>query len=104
MMANNLREQFDEDMTNVFLNIDEFASSVIVTDRDGAQVTVKAQFDFQVGAVDEKERAVFRFKDSVQVERNYYVTFLGERWIAVDIRPDDLGMIEVRCDQPEITS
>ena len=98
------RTQLDTDMTNVFMNSSEFAANVVIQSAAGVNTTVLAQFDFQVGAVDGKERALFRMKDSVDVARNYYITFLGERWIVIDIRPDDLGMLEVRADRPEVTA
>lgn len=107
-MADTFREQLDEDMDNVFLGTTaapkEFAASVTITDLSGTTTTTPAGFVFQVGAVDEKERAVFYIADDVTIARGFYITFLGEQWTAVDIRPDDLGMTEVRCDKPDTTS
>lgn len=103
-MATNFIDQMDEDMTNTFLNTDEFAAQVTVTDLSGGTTTPKAVFVFQAGAVDEKERAVFYLADSVTIARGYYITLNAERWIVVDVRPDDRGMNEVRCDRPEVTS
>lgn len=103
-MAANFKAQVDEDMDNVFLNSVEFADTMTITDLDGADVADLAVFEFQVGAVDEKERAIFRFKDDAVLLRGYFITFQSQRWTVVDIRPDELGMIEVRCDSPEITA
>jgi len=103
-VADTFLEALDEDMTNIFLNITEYAATVTITNLAGVDVSAPAQFDFQVGAVDGKERALFRVKDSVTVARNFYITFLSERWIVIDTRPDDLGMVEVRCDRPEVTA
>ena len=97
-------DQLDTDVANVFLNTDEFAAAVTRTALDGSTSTINAQFEFQVGAVDAKERAVFRVADDVAWERGDYVTFNSERWTVIDIRPDDLGMLELRCDRPEVTS
>jgi hypothetical protein len=99
-----LNAQFDGDMDRVFMNTAEFAEGVVIQDTAGVNASVTAQFDFQIGAVDGKERAIFRVKDSVDAERNYYVTFNSERWIIVDVRPDDLGMKELKCDRPEVTA
>jgi len=98
------RDQLDSDMTNVFLNALEFAQSVTLTDLDGNDTTITTYFEFQVGAVDAKERALFTFKDNITVARGYVITYLTEEWLVIDIRPDGLGSIEVRCDQPEITA
>lgn len=103
-MADNFLDQLDEDMTNTFLNTTEFAATVTVTALDATTVTAPAAFVFEAGAVDEKERAKFYLADSVTIARGYYITFAGERWIAVDIRPDELGMNEIRCDKAEVTS
>ena len=103
-MADTFLEQLDEDMTNVFMSLTEYAANVTITNLAGADTVIPSQFEFQVGAVDGKERALFRFKDNVTVARNFYITFLSERWIVIDIRPDDLGMLEVRCDRPEVTA
>lgn len=103
-MAATLKLQFDEDMDNVFLNSAEFADTLTITDNDGADVVSIAVFEFQVGAVDEKERAVFRFKDDDVLLRGYFIEYQSQRWTVVDVRPDELGMLEVRCDSPETTA
>lgn len=98
------RDQLDTDMDSVFLNTSEFADSIDITDLDGNVTTTKAYFEFQVGAVDEKERAIFVMKDSENIARGYFITYLTEIWTVIDIRPDGLGSFEVRCDQPEVTA
>lgn len=94
----------DEDVDNVFLNTLEYAAAATRVDLDGNSTPVTINFEFQVGAVDEKERAIFRVKDDVAWERGDYVVFLTNRWTVIDIRPDELGMLELRCDIPETTS
>lgn len=106
-MADNLLEQLDEDVTNVFLDTGDYgwAGTVTRTALDGTTTTgIPAAFEFQVGAVDEKERAVFRVRDNVAWQRGDYVTFESEQWTVIDIRPDSLGILELRCDKPEVTA
>ena len=102
------QEYFNNDFTNAYLGTSsdpgEFSAEITIRDNTGSNVTTRCVFVFQAGAVDEKERAVFYIDDSVTIERGYRILIAGEQWITVDIRPDKLGMNEVRCDRPEVTT
>ncbi len=103
-MSDSFNDMLDDDMDNVFLNTLEFAAAITRTTLAGVTSSINAAFEFQVGAVDEKERAVFRVKDDVAWVRGDYVTFNSEQFVVIDIRNDDLGMLELRCDLAEVTN
>lgn len=97
-------DDFSDAMLGTASEPAEFSDQVTITATDGSTTTAMAVFVFQVGAVDEKERAVFYVADSATIKRAYKITFDSEVWEVVDVRPDGLGMLEVRCDKPEVTS
>jgi len=106
------RELLDQDMVDTFLNVTraEFVDVISRSQLDGTiTASIPASFELFVGAVDEKERSLFRVADDISWQRADYVLFtssitgLVERWVVVNIRRDELGMIELRCDKPEIT-
>jgi hypothetical protein len=65
--------------------------------------SVVAIFNEQAGAVDENRRAIFTLKASdlgTPLERGDWFVLTGETdpWYVVDVRDDESGGIEVRCD------
>lgn len=97
-------EQLTRDLEVSFIGENTpFGDEITRTDLSGATTTLRAQFDFQVGAVDDKERAVFLVSNAVDWQRGDYVTHQGLRWTVIDVRPDGLVAFELRCDKPEIT-
>lgn len=102
------QEYFNEDFEQAYLGTaaspGEFSATITVRNNAGVDTTTRCVFVFQAGAVDDKERAIFYLDDEVAVERGYRILIGGEQWIVVDIRPDRLGMNEIRCDRPEVTT
>lgn len=70
---------------------------------DGTTKSLQVSFIEQVGAVDDRLRAVFTYDaDDVdtEVQRGDFFVLSGQtqRWYAIDVRDDKAGGIEVRCD------
>lgn len=70
---------------------------------DASTASLKVSFIEQVGFVDDRLRAVFTYDANdltTALQRGDYFVLDGQtqRWFAVDIRDDESGGIEVRCD------
>lgn len=112
------RDQVDTDWNNIGEGLDsegKVFSETITYDRasTGAQTSVTAFPEEQVGALDDKQNKLFRIRranlthppergdiiyQDVTVPDGSTVT---DKWWVVDVRIDDIGFYELRCIKAE---
>ena len=68
---------------------------------DGTTISIVAIFNEFVGAIDNLSRALFTiaFADNPAPRREERFLLNGEEWSVVDVRNDEAGTFELRCDR-----
>ena len=92
---------FKDDFENAFEPmLDYMGDTVVYTPVGGTAVTIQAIFNEQVGAIDDRQRAIITVDASVVTNprRGDRFTLSSRTWKTVDVREDEAGTVEMRCD------